>query len=399
MSVAIVGFELYTIDLPFRRAIRHAAKERRRSESIFLKCITDTGVHGFGESLPREYVTGESREETFDFLKEHVLPRLLNLRFTSMAEVISFLESCDGHPPREWFRISQPRTAAWCAVDLALLDTFGRVFNKPVALTPDAQFPGDLRFSGVLPGENGWRSMKTLLMIRAYGIRQVKVKVGQENQIRPVRRARRVLGRRCEIRVDANMSWSVETALKVMEGLSKLGVRSFEQPLPASDLAGASRLVRETGLGIMADESFHDKGSLERLIDQKACTAVNVRLSKCGGLVAAYARCREAQRAGLGVQVGCHVGETSLLSAAQLTLLEAFHPVRHVEGAFGGLILEREPVLPLLRFGYGGRPPPRPKGPGLGVRPQETLLKSAAVRAGGIGETEDLRGRSERWPS
>lgn len=396
MSAGIAGFEIYAVDLRFKKTVRHAARERSRSESIFLKCITDTGVHGFGESLPREYVTGESPAETFDFLKDHVLPRLLNRRFGSMGDVKSFLEACDGHPPRKWFPIDRPRTAAWCAVDLALLDTFGKVFNQPASLGSEAEVPHDLRFSGVLGLENAWRFMKMLLMVRAYGLRRVKIKVDCERHIRPVRRARRILGRGCEIRVDANMAWTVDSALNLMDELCRLGVRSFEQPLPAGDLAGASRLVKEKGLGIMADESLNDKGSLERLIEHKACTAVNVRISKCGGLIAAHARCREAQKAGLEVQVGCHVGETSLLSAAQLALLAAFRPIRYAEGCFGGLILEQEPVLPLLRFGYGGKPPLRPKGAGFGVQPDEKLLRRAAVRMEIISRIEDFRGK-KRW--
>ena len=48
---AISGFELFAVDLPFRKPFKHAAAERISSDSLFLKCRTDTGVSGFGESL------------------------------------------------------------------------------------------------------------------------------------------------------------------------------------------------------------------------------------------------------------------------------------------------------------------------------------------------------------
>jgi hypothetical protein len=78
------------------------------------------------------------------------------------------------------------------------------------------------------------------------------------------------------------------------------------------------------------------------------------------------------------LQVGCQVGESSLLSAAQLTLLAALAPltpgVRYAEGCFGRHLLREDPVSPLVQFGYGGRPPPRPPGAGLGVRVDQAML-------------------------
>ena len=118
------------------------------------------------------------------------------------------------------------------------------------------------------------------------------------------------------------MAWNLDQALTEMHELAKLGVRSFEQPLPAEQLDELASLVSQTpGLGVMVDESLNTRASLEKLIDRRACTAVNVRISKCGGLVAAQRRSREARSAGLDVQLGCQVGESSLLGAAQLNLI------------------------------------------------------------------------------
>jgi L-Ala-D/L-Glu epimerase len=108
-----------------------------------------------------------------------------------------------------------------------------------------------------------------------------------------------------------------------------------------------------------------------------------VRISKCGGLVGAYARCREALDAGLILQVGCQVGESSLLSAAHLTLLSALAPltpgVRYAEGCFGRHLLREDPVSPLLQLRYGGRPPRPPVGTGLGVRVDQAMLERWVV--------------------
>jgi muconate cycloisomerase len=116
------------------------------------------------------------------------------------------------------------------------------------------------------------------------------------------------------------------------------------------------------------------------LIDEHACTAVNIRISKCGGLMASLARCREALDAGLVVQVGCQVGESSLLSAAHLILLTAVQNVTYVEGCFGYHLLRQDPAEPVLQFGYGGRPPAKPEGAGLGVTINESVLRRWTVQ-------------------
>jgi muconate cycloisomerase len=382
----ISSFDIFAVDLPFRRAFEHAAARRTTSESIFLKCTTDTGAVGFGESLPRPYVTGESRDSAYALLCGRILPRLVGAgapAFESYDEVRAFLRDCDGKPPVGWVDPDNRQTAAWCAVDLALLDAFGRAFGRS-AIGPEEPArvgPSRARYSGVLsaPAKNG--PTKQCLLFRAYGLRQVKMKVGQDGDVASVRTARKWLGRKTELRVDANMAWSLERAVEAMQKMARLGVDCFEQPLAADALDETAALVRRTGLTIMADESFNDRDSLTRLIEKRACTAVNVRISKCGGLTASLRRCQEALEAGLTIQVGCQVGESSLLSAAQLALLAQVPAVTYAEGCFGRFLLRDDVATPILQFGRGGRPPRMPAGTGLGVRVDEQKLRRWTVRS------------------
>src|SRR5215211_739579 len=130
----VTELRLFAVDLPFKAAFRHAAAARTTSESLFLRVRLDSGAEGWGESLPRAYVSGERREQAFDLLRGAILPALLGRTFESLAEVGSFLEKCDGQAPTEWVRPGVPQTSAWCGVDLALLDAFGRAFGEPVWL-------------------------------------------------------------------------------------------------------------------------------------------------------------------------------------------------------------------------------------------------------------------------
>jgi muconate cycloisomerase len=385
----VTDLRLFAVDLPFKVAFRHAAAVRTSSESLFLRARLDNGAEGWGESLPRAYVSGESREQTFSLLRDTILPALVGHSFRSLPEAVSFLEKCDGKAPPEWVRPEIPQTSAWCSVDLALLDAFGKATGEPAGpALADGQVPSTeglerYRYSGVVSAGHGWPYAKSLLKLRAFGFRQVKLKLEREGAVRAARTARRLLGRRVDLRVDANMAWDVEQALEVIGQLQAVGIGSFEQPIASSDLAGLARLVAESGAGIMVDEGLTDRDSLQRFIVHRACTGVNVRISKCGGLIAAHARCREAIAAGLLLQVGCQVGESSLLSAAHLRLLSALAPLRpgvqYAEGCFGKHLLREDPATPLVQFRFGGRPPPHPAGGGLGVQVDPAALQRYVV--------------------
>jgi L-Ala-D/L-Glu epimerase / N-acetyl-D-glutamate racemase len=382
---SVERFELFRLDLPFRKPFKHAAAERAASSSLYLKCTTNFGAVGFGEALPREYVTGETLDGAFQLLQQKILPRLVGMEFASLEEVKAFLLRCDGKAPQEWVASDRPQAAAWCAVDLCLLDAFGRQFDEPIRLDGDRTVPGNFRYSPVISADSGPAYWKTLLKVRLFGFRQVKVKV-ENDSVSAVRLARRVLGKRCDIRVDANMAWSIREAEEQMQRLARFGVRIVEQPVAADATDGLAQLVRQTGLGVMVDESLTDRQSLEQLIRKKACTAVNVRVSKCGGLMASLMRCREALAAGMTLQIGCQVGETSLLSAAQLVLLAAVRKVTYGEGCFGLLLLQTDPAHPLLQFGYGGHPPGLPDGPGFGMGIDEMALERWSTRQSSVSD-------------
>ena len=109
-----------------------------------------------------------------------------------------------------------------------------------------------------------------------------------------------------------------------------------------------------------------------------AVGVLNIRLAKNGGLLPALQIARQTLAAGLDVQLGCLVGETSILTAAGVAFLEACPKVRFVEGAFGGLLLSDDVVRSPLRFRRGGRVRRRP-GHGLGIEVTESALRRLAA--------------------
>src|SRR5262249_10754990 len=106
---------------------------------------------------------------------------------------------------------------------------------------------------------------------------------------------------------------------------------------------------------------------------------LNVRIAKNGGLLPALRIAHAALVAGCDVQLGCLVGETSILSAAGIAFLECCPRVRFVEGAFGRRLLKADVVARPVRFGYGGRVNSLP-GHGVGLAICENALRSLAAQ-------------------
>jgi L-alanine-DL-glutamate epimerase-like enolase superfamily enzyme len=88
----------------------------------------------------------------------------------------------------------------------------------------------------------------SLLKMRAFRFPHVKLKVERDGTLPAARTARRLLGRRADLRVDANMAWDVEQALSAISQLTSVGIRSFEQPIAAGDLVGLAAVHQPSGL-------------------------------------------------------------------------------------------------------------------------------------------------------
>ena len=105
----VTELQLYAVDLPFKVVFRHAAAARTSSESLFLRARLDNGAEGWGEALPRAYVSGEGRGQAFALLRDTILPALAGRSFGSLPEAVSFLEKCGRQGPA---RVGQPRGPA-----------------------------------------------------------------------------------------------------------------------------------------------------------------------------------------------------------------------------------------------------------------------------------------------
>lgn len=149
---------------------------------------------------------------------------------------------------------------------------------------------------------------------------------------------------------DANEGWTPENVAAHMRACAEAGFSLVEQPLHADHDEALRGIDRP--LPLCADESAHDRTSLDRL--EGLYDLVNIKLDKTGGLTEALALARAAQERGFGLFVGCMLGTSLAMAPATLVAARA----RFVD-LDGPLLLARDRESALRYEGSLVHPPER----------------------------------------
>ena len=359
-AITIAAAEYTPVKLQFRMNVAHSLAARDHTENIIVKITADSGHTGFGECVPRSYVTGETAASVGAYL-DILLPGIVGKSFTSADDAVSYLSGF------EELTGGGENPAARCALELALLDCLGKCWSKNVSDIIGLSVCSDLlRYSMVIPFLDEAASDALLARAKEVGFRDVKIKVDADDPVGPVKRARDILGDAMEIRVDANCAWNRENAPGFIHDLAGLGVVSVEEPLPADDLEGLAGL-RGGGLPMITlDESVTSLDAVRQIVDMNAADVLNIRISKCGGILPAMKMIDTAEKLGLKVQLGAQVGESCILSAAGAILAAGTSSFLWREGCFGTHLRHRDFCSEPFQFGGGGLVR-YPDGPGLGL--------------------------------
>jgi muconate cycloisomerase len=381
----IVELEARHVRVPLRRPVKHASHARTETDNVVVRCALSDGSVGWGEGVPREYVTGETVDTAVDLIRASDLPGQFDIcdNFEQAVELAGKLKLA---PVPGDERMCQGN-AARCAVELAVLDAFGRAFGEPLMnvtrlVAPDLYEPREkVQYSGVILSAKGWKAKAMSLAYLLTGFAQVKVKVGIAGQDDAARLAtvRRWTGRAMDVRVDANEAWAPGEAAERIRVLEPFGITSVEQPVRHEDVAALAEVRKQVKTPVMLDESLCGEVDAERAVRGGWCDLFNLRLSKCGGFIPTLRLAQLAKRHGLGYQLGCQVGETAILSAAGRHFATSVKGLRAVEGSF-----DRRLVLDWLAeeditFGAGGWAPML-TGCGLGVGIEPERVDAMTVR-------------------
>jgi o-succinylbenzoate synthase len=305
--VKIDGVELVRFSLPLVTPFRTSFGVQDARDVILVHVLGADG-EGWGENVAgvEPLYSAEFTDASLLVLRDHLLPRLLAAGDVGAADVADLLA-----PVKGW-------SMAKCAVEAAVLDAELRAAGTSLQW----HLGGTKRRipAGVSVGLFDTID-ETVAAVDAYladGYRRVKLKIEPGRDVDLVAAVRHHVGPDVLLQVDANCAYTLGDA-RHLARLDEFDLLLIEQPLAEDDLRQHAALARRLRTPLCLDESITSARAAADAIALGACTIVNIKPGRVGGLL-------EARRihdvcAANGVPVWCGgMLETGVGRAANLAL-------------------------------------------------------------------------------
>jgi len=380
----IESLTAYGIKIPFRITFRHSRAERSFTENIIVKVVLDDGAVGWGECIPRRYVTGETPESVMSGYRGLEGSEIFR-EFLSFEDGINFLSRA---PVVSYGAGGGIGSAGWCALELAFLDALCRskkktfrdvaAFFLPEELIYEKSVP--VRYSAVVSEGPVFSAMTSAAKYRLFGFRDVKVKVGRdiETDYARLKWIRRISGGRTGLRIDANGCYTIEEAVRAIKRFEDFGISAVEEPLAVDKKSDLKSLKDSVDVPLMLDESVCTIEDARQAARMNWCDIFNIRISKVGGFIKACQMAHLAAKSDKSFQLGCMVGESGILSAAGRHFASNVRGTLNSEGSYDRYLLGDNIIAGDITFGRGGVAEPL-TGFGLCVDVDESKVESLLV--------------------
>ena len=273
----VTAVNVFQVDLPLREGSYRwsGGKSVTVFDATVVELVTDAGVSGWGEVCP---------------LGPVYLPAYAAGCRTGIAQVAPALLGAD---PRQVTAVNRlmDRTLAGhpyvkSALDMACWDLLGKACGAPVCTLLGGRFGDRVALYRAISQGTPREMADRVAGYRDEGYRSFQLKVGGPvgQDLARLRAVAARLEPQDVLIADANTGWLSHQALQVVHGARDLPV-SIEQPCASYDECLIVR--RATGLPFILDESIQDLRTLQRAATDGAVDAINVKISKFGGLTRA----------------------------------------------------------------------------------------------------------------
>ncbi len=288
----IQGIDVYSIDLTYVHGTYVMSGGREiNSLSSTLVCVSaQNGLQGWGEVCPLGTNYLPAHADGARAALALFCPALIGVDPTNLAAVHAAMD----------FRLAG-HAYAKSPIDVACWDLTARAFGTDVCTLLGGRRQARFPLYTAVPLGSPAAMQDFVLARRAEGIHRFQLKVGGDPTV-DGRRARHIVeatGDDDLVIADANCGWRLNDALiaaRAMEGLPRL---YLEQPCPT--LEECIEVRRHTSLPMVYDELIVDLPTLLRAIREGGAGAINLKVSRVGGLT--KARLMRDVCAELGVQV------------------------------------------------------------------------------------------------
>ncbi|WP_297690594.1 dipeptide epimerase [uncultured Eudoraea sp.] len=290
-----LNLKKYTLSLQHTFSI---SRESYDSQDTLIVSLSSDNYTGYGEATSNPY---------YNISCESMISEIEGVRRE--------IETYNFNTPEDFYSVIASKglsNFALCALDLAAHDLYGKIVGKPLYKiwgTSIENYPITNYTIGLDTIDNMVAKMKE----KPWPI--YKIKLGTDNDVAIIKELRKHTT--AIFRIDANCAWTATETINNAPLLKELGVEFLEQPLKADDWEGMEKVIHQSVLPVIADESCIEESDVEKC--WLHFNGINIKLTKCGGLTPALRMIDKARELDLKVMVGCMTESTVGISAiAQL---------------------------------------------------------------------------------
>jgi L-Ala-D/L-Glu epimerase len=257
---------------------------------------------GIGEGSPSVHY-GFPAERIYDELQKRLTVLGIGVDFEGFVDFI------DALPPE--FNVGR------CALEMASLDHAAKIERVPLHSYLYLPKPENIVSSFTITPSTEAELIAQCEVAEPFDA--LKLKVGFRRDLDFIDY---VLKRKpCRLRLDANGGWTVDQAIEQMRTLRGYPIDFIEQPLTDPTVRDLDKLKTKAECVILLDESIihlEDLNTYAPVID-----GINIKLSKCGGILPSLRLAKRAKELKLKLLLGCMI-ETAVGITAALHLAALF---------------------------------------------------------------------------
>lgn len=322
MKITAVTAIPMSAPVPAARRHRTDLGTKVKSDATLIRVETDSGLFGIGAALGsppviKAIVEHELAPECVGedpIFSERIFEKMYNGSRSAPA-----LERGVPQADESWRRGMAMEAIA--GVDIAVWDVKAKALGVPLY-----QAMGAVRRQVRGYASGGWapgdEAEAELAGYAAKGFTAAKMRVvgrdgfSIENCIRRVRAARRGLGPKVELMIDAHGSLEVATAIKLARALEEYDISWFEEPVSPDDHAGQAEVRRATTIPIASGEREFTRFDFQDLLERRALDIAQPDVARAGGMT--EIRRIAALTSAHGVRLAPHAWGSGVLFAASI---------------------------------------------------------------------------------
>ncbi len=331
----ITDIKMKQISVPLRTPFITALRTVNSVEDIIVEIYTDTGNIGFGEAPPTGVITGDTTGAIMGAIEDHIKKSIIGMSIENFEELMLKLNNC-----------IIKNTSAKAAVDIALYDLYGQLYNTPLYKLLGGyrkEIITDITISVNDPEEMAKDSLDAINR----GYNTLKIKVGKDpaKDMERMKAIRKAAGYDVKIRIDANQGWKPKEAVKILGEMYNEGlqIEFVEQPVVAHDIDGLKFVTDNVAIPVLADESIFSPMDALNILQRRAADFINIKLMKTGGIYNALKICSLAEMYGVECMIGCMLeAKVSVTAAVHLACAKSIITKIDLDGP---VLCSEDPVV------------------------------------------------------